>query len=370
MIRRLGRPKNYGWSQLALWASLAFDATFSLSCLGQVSTVKPGESILFFPSICHPTTASNKWEVELQGMIYEPEKRGLALALLRKTLEFKDVDLSPAQSRLLAERARLFMVDHKGGRRVVVKIGSSRFDLGKSGADGHFRRRLHFDGTELARLGQDTITYEAVLRADDARRFTGCFDLVPETGLTVISDIDDTIKITGCTQKKQMLRSTFLEPFAPVPGMPEFYKSIAGQRNARFFYVSASPWALFEPLSAFICSNNLPAGTFLLKKVRFKDRSLLALFEEPGKFKKQNIEPLLRQFPRRSFILVGDSGQQDPETYAEIAREFPSQIQRILIRDVTNESADAARYQRLLKDLPAGLFRVFRDPAAMRECCP
>jgi hypothetical protein len=75
------------------------------------------------------------------------------------------------------------------------------------------------------------------------------------------------------------------------------------------------------------------------------------------------IEPLVTRFPRRRFVLVGDSGERDPEIYGTLARRYPGQIARVLIRDVTGEPASAPRYQEAFRGLAAGVGQVFGDPS-------
>ena len=75
------------------------------------------------------------------------------------------------------------------------------------------------------------------------------------------------------------------------------------------------------------------------------------------------IRPILDRFPQRRFVLVGDSGEKDPEIYAELAPRHPKQISRILIRDVTGEDAKAERYGRIFKGLPRDLWTVFSTPS-------
>jgi phosphatidate phosphatase APP1 len=72
---------------------------------------------------------------------------------------------------------------------------------------------------------------------------------------------------------------------------------------------------------------------------------------------------LLNDYPRRRFILVGDSGERDPETYGTIARKFPARVLRIFIRDVTGEPAGTARYRHAFADLNADTWQLFQDPA-------
>lgn len=46
---------------------------------------------------------------------------------------------------------------------------------------------------------------------------------------------------------------------------------------------------------------------------------------------------MLDAFPESRFILVGDTGEQDMELYAELARERPQQIVAVFVRNVTTE---------------------------------
>src|SRR5262249_24390507 len=124
----------------------------------------------------------------------------------------------------------------------------------------------------------------------------------------------------------------------------------------------SSPWQLYAMLAEFIGTNGFPAGTFHLKTVRWKDKSVLSLLASPERFKHGEIEPILRTFPRRRFILVGDSGEEDPEIYGELARHFPEQIPRILIRDVTGEPAGCQRYQACFNGLGSERWQVFQRP--------
>ena len=333
----------------------------------QVTDLKSDECVLFYPGIGYSNSETARWEVAIQGVVYEPEKRSLALALIRDALKLKDVELTPVEKATFAERGRLFMADHKDGRRIVVKVLDQTFDLGMTRSGGQFGKVISLALTNPSPLKTQALTYEAVLPAGDSRRFVGQAQLFDPTGVTIISDIDDTIKITCCFDRNEMLRKTFLEDFKAVPGMAEFYTTLTKQTDARIIYLSASPWALFKPLSEFICSNSFPQGSLMLKQVGLKDRTALSFFEEPGKFKIKMLIPLLHRFPNRSFILVGDSGQQDPETYADLARRFPQQIERILIRNVTGQPSDSPRYQRCFRDLPPGLWHLFQDPAELRE---
>jgi phosphatidate phosphatase APP1 len=144
--------------------------------------------------------------------------------------------------------------------------------------------------------------------------------------------------------------------------MAGVYRDWERSVGARFHYVTASPWQLYVPLSDFTRSNGFPAGTWHMREFRLKDRSVLELFASPERYKPGAIEPLLRKFPKREFVLVGDSGEKDPEIYGALARKYPDQVRRIFIRDVTGESAASPRYEKAFGRLPRELWQVFKDP--------
>jgi len=99
-----------------------------------------------------------------------------------------------------------------------------------------------------------------------------------------------------------------------------------------------------------------------MKDFRWKDSSFLNLFADQLEWKLQVIEPILKDFPQRKFILVGDSGEKDPEVYAALARKYPDQIIFIFIRDVTDESAQSERYKKAFKEIPQAKWKIFKKP--------
>ncbi len=330
--------------------------------------LKPDEQIIFYPALAHRVTPDS-WRVEIQGRVFEPEPRRLMLALLREALDLRDVELSPAEQKIFDQRARLFLVDHERRKRVFIRLGAEEFSVGRSGADGRFGGRIILRDAASLRPHTDSgsgLPFKAVLAPDDPRIFGGDIFLLENEGVCVISDLDDTIKITEVRDRRATLRNTFLREFQPVPGMAEFYQTLARSNGASFHYVSASPWQLYPPLDEFIVAHSFPRGTFHLKEFRWRGRSFFSLFSDPEKYKPTVIEPLLKRFPHRRFILIGDSGERDPEIYATLARKYPRQIERIFIRDVSDEPAGVKRYQNTFAGLPRLLWQVFREPGEIK----
>jgi hypothetical protein len=105
---------------------------------------------------------------------------------------------------------------------------------------------------------------------------------------------------------------------------------------------------------------------FTSKHFRLKDSSLLELFAPGDVTKPKKIEPLFLAFPQRQFILIGDSGEEDPEVYGEIARRFPQQVLHLWIRDVTQEPENAPRYLKAFKDIPRHRWQLFSHPETLQ----
>lgn len=155
----------------------------------------------------------------------------------------------------------------------------------------------------------------------------------------IISDIDDTVIKTSATNLLAMSRTVFLNnaytrlPFA---GVAEFYRALQlgrnGKRNNPFFYVSSSPWNLYDLLINFLDLNKIPAGPLLLRDFGLQDNKLISTGHMSHKFKE--IENILLTYPALNFVLIGDSGQEDPKIYQAVATKYPDRILAIYIRDV------------------------------------
>jgi phosphatidate phosphatase APP1 len=92
---------------------------------------------------------------------------------------------------------------------------------------------------------------------------------------------------------------------------------------------------------------------------------VLNLFKDGTKTKPPQIIALLRAYPKRKFILIGDSGEKDPETYAPLLRKYPKQISKIYIRNVTNARRNDARFAKVFAGISASKWRLFTDPSTL-----
>ncbi|WP_163339039.1 App1 family protein [Desulfopila sp. IMCC35008] len=181
--------------------------------------------------------------------------------------------------------------------------------------------------------------------------------LVPpaESSFGVISDIDDTIIQTGITNLFDTLGNTLLKnaktriPFA---GVREFYTALQkGSTDTTFnpiFYISNGPWNLFDFLDEFMKVNEIPPGPILLRDFGLDRDKIIA----DGHHKIKKISDILNKYPEIPFVLLGDSGEKDPEIYQQICQLFPNRIKAVYIRDVTSEPRDS-RVRKIAADMAA-----------------
>ncbi|MGQ0651372.1 MAG: App1 family protein, partial [Betaproteobacteria bacterium] len=172
----------------------------------------------------------------------------------------------------------------------------------------------------------------------------------------VISDIDDTVVPSGATRKVSMVVRLALssartrKPFA---GVAAFYRALHAGVNP-FFYLSKSPWNLYDPLVHLFDLQGLPQAPLLLR-----DYGLQFLRRDGTGHKATHIARVLDTYPALPFVLIGDSGEQDPEIYSEAVRTHPERIKVIYIRSVTHgETRDPSRIaavQKLIEEVrPTG----------------
>lgn len=175
----------------------------------------------------------------------------------------------------------------------------------------------------------------------------------------VISDIDDTILHTGLTSrlKWQVVKNTIFkraEKRIPLEGAPEFYTKLQNGKSGNdcnpIFYVSHSPWNLYEYLALFLRTNNFPKGPILLRDFVSPLKTIFQPKEKGEKPEKQKeILNILKTYPELPFILIGDSGEHDPDIYIEIAEAHPERILAIYMRSV-NHRKKMIRVKGLFKE--------------------
>lgn len=345
---------------MRLLITLALGA--ALFAPASASVLKTDEEILFFRTVATGATGQAKWDIPLRGWVFEPERNSLKRKLLLKAMA-KVLGL-PADSEELAlfqSRADLFLVDSERNKDIKVRFGVGVHDLPRSDSGGMFGGSLKLTPWTLSAFPTWT-RYTAELPAGDPRRFEGEVHVVAPGELGVVSDIDDTIKVTVVRDRKEMLRNTFLRPFKAVTGMSAAYEKWA-RAGATFHYVSGSPWALYPHLVRFMDESGFPSGSVHLKSLWKRGQVESEIEGSSVAHKLSNIEELFRSHPTRRFVMVGDSGEKDPEIYGELARRHPTRVRRILIRRAPLSDESDARYQAAFRGVPRELWSTFAEPA-------
>jgi phosphatidate phosphatase APP1 len=169
----------------------------------------------------------------------------------------------------------------------------------------------------------------------------------PSAEFGVISDLDDTVFETSATNILKMLGRTFFSNAhsrQPFEGVAEFYRRLqngqTGQPDNPFFYVSSSPWNLYDVLDEFMGLHEMPPGPLLLRDLSIARPKTTPPPGVTGSaaihfaHKLHEIDDVLTTYPRLPFVLLGDSGQEDARIYREVVRRHPGRIRAIYIRDV------------------------------------
>lgn len=308
--------------------------------------------------------------IPIRAWVFEPEESSLTRKLLAELFEeAMDVE-DPQDEEIFEERIRPFLYDNERGKELVATIAGETYDLGDSAANGHVSTTLELPAADAMRAvvaGQGVYKIDIeVAGVDETRQLEA--PIIGRRGFSVISDIDDTIKNSNVLDRKALLRKTFMRPFDDIDGMANAYRRLAGSLGARFHYLSASPYQLYPFFEPWMDRVGFPRGTYHLRELRpSRPKSVREFAGDSRPHKLSSIERLLNHMPERDFILIGDSGEADPEVYGEIARDHPERIARILIRRVDGADNNEGRFEEAFADVPRAVWMVFEDPKTITK---
>jgi phosphatidate phosphatase APP1 len=240
-------------------------------------------------------------------------------------------DMTPAELKIanshLMSRLKPFLTNPVVGIGITAFFWNEESSQSRSSytnESGHFsfRASLDFVPTNVRVLASENLSAAEEVQITDP------------TGISLISDIDDTIKHSGIgSGAKEIFRNTFIRDLGDLTilGVNDWYSRLA-EMGVQLHYVSNSPWQLFPVLKSYFTLSGLPPGSFHLKQY---NGMLQGIFEPVAERKKGTIEKIIRDFPERQFLLVGDSGEADLEVYTDIVTAYPTRILGVFIRDVT-----------------------------------
>ena len=271
----------------------------------------------------------------------------------------------------LRNMARRFASDEVPRARVRASFGALRTDT-VADEEGFFEVRLEPPEPLTGPTRWHPVELELLHpRSPDGGPVRSTGQVLVPTGADfgVISDIDDTVVRSSATNVLKMAWIVLLNNAhtrLPFEGVHAFYEAlqrgVEGRAHNPIFYVSSSPWNIYDVLEDFLNVHGVPEGPLFLK-----DWSPSVL----GKHRAHKlgiIRSLLRTYPDLPFVLIGDSGEEDPEIYLQTVREHPGRIRAIYIRDVTTGARDAEVRDIAREAISLGTEMVsVRDSAAAAE---
>lgn len=312
-------------------------------------THEGGIDATIYPTYGYPE--NGKWTIPLRGRVHQ--KRQLPDHVIAGVVARRIDCTNPDLSNLVA-RSRDFTDDSRSGQTVSIQFDSDpkseRHGFPASDFNGLIESRIELSDERARELleAQGDTGWLAFTVVSDGHTGRGRVRLIEPEGLSVVTDIDDTIKVTLVPgDKDQVLRNTLCEDFRAADGMADKYRS--EWADATFHYVSGGPWQLYRALQEFLIdgAGGFPQGSFHMtyhpKNFLSEDtreiliESIVGSLGNTFNHKVNEISRLMERFPGRRFVLVGDSGEVDPEVYRHITEKFPGRVEAVWIRDVLND---------------------------------
>lgn len=329
--------------------------------------VEASDHVVVYPTIGHLVDGGATWRIEIYGTVYaagsESVQKRMLLRLLQRAAKIQPTE---TQQSLFESRIREFIAPTERGKQVALRVGDRVHHLQqRTKRNGRFGGTVRLSAHELDELRASgdlsggVLKLHVLSRDGSESNFFVHAHLLHDEGMSVVSDIDDTIKVTNVHSRRLLLESTFLREFESIDGMSALYRGWADQ-GASFHYVSSSPWQLYSPLAQMCDEGGFPWGSFHLRSFRLRDHMLRRLLLIRRKGKAKVIYTLLKTFPRRRFVLVGDSGEADAEIYGRLARKFPGQVSAIYIRLLNERPLHDERAGKAFHRLPSTSIRTFR----------
>lgn len=298
------------------------------------------------------------WNLRLHGNVYkQPVISNETIdKLANKFLIGTSIqDLPPSESAQAANVTREIFVVQQSGRNVSVNIspGQSAGSSGQPGGGGGISTgggnqtitlpdittaEGDFDNfVQLQNISGSLLPGNGMLPAQRLQLYTdgtltgnATSYLVSNSGLTVVSDIDDILRVTKIYEPKQGILNTFARPYTPWMNMPDIYRNWSNSLpDMHFHYLTTTPEQITRNYMQFIY-DNYPGGSFDTRPLNFSDVSATL------SIRKYLLIKIFETFPHRKFILIADTSNSDVmRDYPEMATLFPGQVQCIFLRNTT-----------------------------------
>lgn len=119
--------------------------------------------------------------------------------------------------------------------------------------------------------------------------------LVPSSGYSIVSDIDDVLRITKVYVPNEGLFNSFVEPYVNVPGMPELFANWAKKlTGVSFHYDTTTPVQLTRTYVEYLF-NEYPIGSLDMRPINISEPSVIL------EARQVSLVKLFQTFPSRKF---------------------------------------------------------------------
>lgn len=258
------------------------------------------------------------------------------------------------------------------GAEVTIRLGDATAS-GRTDNGGYFDIEL-----SPGRVSAGWVTAYATLDTSPGTKFPIEVLIVPpDSYRMVISDIDDTVLLNGEGSTLRTVWTTMagtaLSRRATL-GASDLYRHLTRPSPATppvagtpspltpLFFVSSSPWNLYDFLVEFLAINRFPRAPLLLRDFGLNRATLGASAHESQKV--SAINEILQRLPNPTAVLIGDTSQSDPRAFARVMAAHPYRVMGAFVRDVSNGQRDL-EVKALAEALPAsaGVLRSVQDLA-------
>lgn len=247
-----------------------------------------------------------------------------------------------------------------GGGAVTPNGGSQQVKFPyETTTEGDFDAFVPIDGNGLADGNKTSNLQRLNVYTEGSIIGNATSYLVPPTGLTIISDIDDILRITKIYQPKEGLLNSFARPFVQWKNMPDIYANWSRSiPDFHFHYLTTTPEQVTRNYMDFIYKT-YPGGSFDTRPLNFSDvKATLSI-------RKYLLDKVFETYPKRKFILMADTSNSDVmKDYPQMAKDFPGQVQCIFLRNTSaTDDGDKFPYDTSgFKDLDNSTYMFFTIP--------
>lgn len=289
-----------------------------LANLNPFSRAVTGSDIIWLlDNTAYKSSKFGHWEAEFVSAVFEQDAKCKVADIVSGIARVLGLADDAEERRTIEERLMPFLWDIQTSRVFSMVQQGEQLKIGPTSVHGVASNLLKVPSSDAGSLVKGT--------ARVPQGAKGILEMhtyyAGPRGWGVISDVDDTIKVTLTGDPVGILRETFVNEPTPIPGMPELYKDIKSflPEDTPWFYLSASPYNLYPFLSEFR-NRYFPQGTMVLRDSSWKTVAglLSALTMGTEEYKVDRMKKINSWLPKRKMIVVGDSTQSDPEAYGEL----------------------------------------------------